>query len=68
MNYSVSTTIRSRTAAEMQKEAKRLRDEFQAYLEDLALFSKPDFWKAMEESKNAIPNKNFKAYRKKLGV
>lgn len=69
MNYSMSRTItRSRAVVEMQKEARRLRNEFQAYLEDLELFSKPDFWEAVEQSKNAVPHKSFKSYRKKLGV
>lgn len=34
---------------EMQTEAKRIKRGLEEYLEDLQLFSKPCFWKAVQE-------------------
>lgn len=50
----------------MQNEARRLKGELETYLEDLELFSKPEFWKALQEPTRM--HKNLKAYAKEMGV
>ncbi len=44
-----TTLLQAQSIPALRKEAARLKGEFESYLEDLQLFSKPDFWKAMEE-------------------
>jgi hypothetical protein len=56
------------TALAMQKEAKRLRTEFQSYLEDLELYSKPAFWKAIANEKKAKKYKTLSEFRKRTGL
>ncbi len=63
----METTIQMKTMNAMQKEAERLRKEFESYIEDLELFAKPDFWKALNE-KSSKPYKNLNEYAKKMGV
>lgn len=43
----------------MMLEAKRLKGEFAGYLEDLELFSKPEFWRAVRE----VEQRGGKKYR-----
>ncbi len=57
----------ARGTLEMQREAHRLRKEFQAYLEDLELFSNPTFWKAIQEKPNLQKFKSIQEYSKKMG-
>ncbi|MBI4043420.1 MAG: hypothetical protein HY393_01275 [Candidatus Diapherotrites archaeon] len=56
----------SKTMVAMQNEARRLKGELETYLEDLELFSKPEFWKALQEPTRM--HKNLKAYAKEMGV
>lgn len=57
---------RKKAAVEMQQQAQQLRSEFQSYLEDLELFSKADFWRAIQEK--PVRQKNLKEYAKKVGA
>lgn len=34
----------------LQNEAKRLKTEFEDYLDDLKMFSNPEFWEAIQET------------------
>lgn len=45
-----SANIQSQAIPAMRVEAARLKKEFREYLEDLELFSDPEFWKAIEET------------------
>ncbi len=53
---------------ELQKEAKRLKEEFESYLEDLELFSKPEFWEAVQEAEKANKQLDIQDYAKKMGI
>ena len=44
-----SAKMEMKTAASMREEAKRLRKEFEEYIEDLALYSNPEFWEAVRQ-------------------
>jgi len=43
-------TMQKQAVKELQKEAKKLQSEFEDYLDDLRLFSNPEFWEAVEEA------------------
>ena len=60
------SAMNSKTVLAMQIEAKRLRTEFEVYVEDLELFSKPEFWKAIKEPSRL--HKNLRSYAKEMGV
>jgi hypothetical protein len=42
-------TLRKEAVVSMRKEALRLREEFQEYAQDMDLYSKPDFWAAVDQ-------------------
>jgi len=42
-------SIQKKAVTELRKEAVHLREEFKDYLDDLELFSNPEFWEAIEE-------------------
>lgn len=44
-----ASTLQAQSIPALKKEAARLKSEFESYLEDLQLFTKPGFWKAVEE-------------------
>ncbi len=59
--------IQGRAVVEMQSEAKRLLKEFESYVEDLELFAKPTFWKAVNQ-KEGPAHKSIHEYAKKMGL
>jgi hypothetical protein len=64
----MNSQVQSVAIVELRKEAERLKEEFESYLEDLELFSNPAFWKAVEEAGKANKHLNIQAYAKKMGV
>lgn len=64
----MGSQVQSVAIVELRKEAERLKEEFESYLEDLELFSNPGFWKAVEEAKKANKHLNIQEYAKKMGV
>ncbi len=68
MNYTMTQSVnRSKTVQKMQKEAKRLKAELKDYFDDLELFSKPAFWKALANEKKAKRYSSLEEYKKKTG-
>lgn len=67
MNTSMASRPSSKTVVEMQKEARKLRTEFESYVEDLRLYSNPAFWKAVANEKKAKRYSNLLEYKKKMG-
>lgn len=59
-----------KTSSEMRVEAKKLRTEFEEYLEDLELFSDPKFWNAVKQAEEgkATKYKDFDEFRKQMGI
>ena len=41
--------LRKQAVDSMRREALRLREEFREYAEDMELYSKPEFWAAVEQ-------------------
>ncbi|MBI3588738.1 hypothetical protein HY095_06075 [Candidatus Micrarchaeota archaeon] len=41
--------LKKEAVESMRHEALRLREEFQEYAEDMELYSKPEFWAAVEQ-------------------
>jgi hypothetical protein len=64
----MNSQIQSVAVVELRKEAERLKEEFESYLEDLRLFSNPGFWKAVEEAEKANKHLSIQEYAKKMGV
>jgi len=51
----------------MRREALRLRDEYVEYAEDMELYSKPEFWAAVEQVERGKTKKlSLKQLRKEL--
>lgn len=44
-----SEAIMAQSIPALQKEATRLKEEFEDYLDDLSLFSNPEFWEAVKQ-------------------
>lgn len=44
-----TNSIQAQSIPALQKEALRLKGEFEDYLDDLRLFSNPEFWKAVQQ-------------------
>lgn len=42
--------LQKQAVRELQNEAKKLQADFEDYLDDLRLFSNPEFWEAVEEA------------------
>ena len=59
-------SMHAKTITALRNEAARLKGEFESYLEDLELFSRPEFWKALKEPSRM--HKSMKAYAKEMGV
>lgn len=44
-----SSGLKKEAVEEMKSEASKLKEKFMDYVEDLELYSNPEFWKAVEE-------------------
>ncbi len=57
--------IQKTAIKQLRAEASRLKKDFREYLEDLEMFSNPEFWEAIEELK-AGKTKKFSSVKKML--
>ena len=57
--------LQKHSVEELRKEAEKLKVDFKGYLEDLELFSNPEFWKAVKEVQQG-KGKKFSSVRKML--
>ncbi len=44
-----ASAVQKKAVTELRQEAAHLKEEFRDYLEDLELFTNPEFWEAVEE-------------------
>ena len=53
---------------ELTKEARKAKEELEEYLADLNMYSKPDFWEAINQAETGKINtyKSVKEYAKKM--
>ena len=60
--------LQKRAIKEITKTASKVRAEMEEYLEDLEMYSKPDFWQAINEAESGKVNtyKNMKEYALKM--
>ncbi|MDO8624961.1 MAG: hypothetical protein Q7R47_02675 [Candidatus Diapherotrites archaeon] len=60
--------LQKKTIKELTGEAVRIRQEFESYVEDLKLYSKADFWQAVNEAEagNVSTHSSIKAYAQKM--
>ena len=59
--------LKKEAVDKMREEALRLREEYLDYAEDMKLFSKPKFWKAVEDVEKGKTHKlSLKQLRKEL--
>ena len=61
--------LQKKTIKELTKEASRAKAELQEYLDDLKLYSNPNFWEAMLEDEEGKVTKysSIKDFAKKMG-
>lgn len=61
--------LKNSAIARMKKEAERLREEYMDYAEDMELFAKPEFWKAVQQVETKQARKmTMKQLRAELGI
>ncbi|MFQ5406229.1 MAG: hypothetical protein ACE5DI_03680 [Candidatus Micrarchaeia archaeon] len=64
-----ANVLKKNAVVSMRKEALRLRKEYLEYAEDMELFSKPDFWKAVSNVEKGRTRKtSVKELRKELNL
>ena len=57
--------LQKRSVKELMQEAQKLKRDFRDYLEDLELFSDPEFWEAVEETQKG-KGKQFSSVKRML--
>ncbi|MFH1391493.1 MAG: hypothetical protein ABIH20_04245 [Candidatus Diapherotrites archaeon] len=60
--------IQKKAIKELTKEAKKAKEDLEGYLEDLELYSKLEFWEAVNQAETGQVNnyKSIKEYAKKM--
>ena len=68
MGNGKTLVLQKQTIKEITSEAKKAKEELEEYLEDLDMYSKPDFWEAINQARSGNVNtyKSVKEYAKKM--
>ena len=68
MGNGKTLVLQKNTIKELTKEARKAKEELEEYLEDLDMYSKPDFWEAINQAETGNVNtyKSVKEYAKKM--
>ncbi|HZX20211.1 MAG TPA: hypothetical protein VFF13_04305 [archaeon] len=65
---SKTTVLQKKTVKELTKAAKKAKEDLEDYLADLEMYSKPEFWEAINQAETGRINtyKSVKEYAKKM--
>ena len=68
MGNGKTLVLQKNTIKELTKEARKAKEELEEYLADLNMYSKPDFWEAINQAETGKINtyKSVKEYAKKM--
>ena len=68
MGNGKTLVLQKNTIKVLTKEAKKAKEELEEYLEDLEMYSKPDFWESINQVETGKTNtyKSVKEYAKKM--
>lgn len=64
-----TAVMQGKTIRELTRTARKAKAEMESYIEDLEMYSKPEFWEAVSEAESGKINayRNIKEYAKKMG-
>jgi len=63
-----TTLLQKKAIKELTSEAKKAKEDLEGYLDDLELYSKPEFWEAIRQAESGNVNiyNSVKEYAKKM--